>query len=384
MKKILVLLLCSLFFVANSYTNATSLTTQYDNKEKNIAALIAIINMLLLDDSTIEPIGPISAVEFASVSPPSYEQLMSICEDIIRLKPDLLQDESALAREIFDRVKEQNKIDVQGKNENIVSHSIFDLADRLTIDEWKVVLINPIDSCNSITTVKISLDSAKGNFPCDQKYGHENTKSDAFRHAYWNALMTKYSNFDFADKLSTAHESGSTTESATRMDLHNNKFGRELAKKYPEATEEQLLQLILQQKYIYIKDMKEIPANTKGLIYFENQEKYDGAMTGYLTNPDSGGPWDITLDMSQCGDIIRGQYTITRGSSLQKRRYTGSIDEANLLMKIDVAYPYDFENPAGVVPCQNMKMNLTANVNSLIGNWTSTNCSLGGEVNVSR
>lgn len=331
-----------------------------------------------------ESVGPISAAEFASVTPPSYRQFMIIYEDIVSTEPHLLQDETALARKIFDKVKEESTVNSRTNEKEISSRSIFDLAEILTVEEWKIIILNPIDGYNSVVTVEMSLNSAKENYPCDKGFSFENTKADAFRHAFWNALMTKYSNFDFADKFSTAHESGSTTENATLMDLHNNKIGRELAKKYPSATEAQLIELLLQKKYIYIEDMKNIPDDTDGLVYFENKEKYDGTMTGYITNPDSGGPWDATVDLNQCDNVIRGQYIITRGTSSQKRRYSGTINETDLIMNLDVAYPYEFENPEGLIPCANMKMTLSVSENSLSGNWTSSNCRLGGEVNVSR
>lgn len=52
--------------------------------------------------------------------------------------------------------------------------------------------------------------------------------SDAFRHAYWNALMTYNIDVDFAEDIATAHEYNAPQPSKT-MDLFNNQVGRDKA-----------------------------------------------------------------------------------------------------------------------------------------------------------
>ncbi|MGQ4274910.1 DUF6973 domain-containing protein [Terrihabitans sp. B22-R8] len=74
-----------------------------------------------------------------------------------------------------------------------------------------------------------------------QNDGH----ADAFRHAYWNALMTKRFGSDFAERFATAHE-GTVNNPADReaMDLHNNEIGRNIAQANPNASEEELADLV--------------------------------------------------------------------------------------------------------------------------------------------
>jgi len=329
-----------------------------------------------------DPVGPISASEFNSVQPPTYTQFVELYEEIVGLEPDLVNDEETLTIKIFNRVKELNATNARATN--ISSRSFFYTVTRLTIDEWKVILLNPVDSYNAFDTVSTSSEAAELSYPCDSTIGFEDGKADAVRHAYWNALMVRWVNPDFAEQFATAHESSSASNAASKMDLHNNKFGRDFAIKFPDATDEQILEMLLQQKFTYIENMNEIPAGIEGLVYFSNKSSYDGTMTGYITNPDSGGPWDATFDMTQCDNKIRGQYTIIRGESSQNRRYSGIIDEKNSTMSLDVAYPYTFENPEGLTACAGMKMILAVNGNSLSGYWTSTNCRLGGDVNISK
>lgn len=71
--------------------------------------------------------------------------------------------------------------------------------------------------------------------------------NDAFRHAYWNALMTSRFGEDFADAYGTAHE-GVPGNPADReaMDLYNNEVGRRIAAENPDASPEELADLVEQ------------------------------------------------------------------------------------------------------------------------------------------
>lgn len=63
--------------------------------------------------------------------------------------------------------------------------------------------------------------------------------SDAFRHAYWNALMVKHIDYSWADRWATAHEEGSDGIS-TEMDLWNNNEGRLIAANNPDDADYEL------------------------------------------------------------------------------------------------------------------------------------------------
>ncbi len=68
---------------------------------------------------------------------------------------------------------------------------------------------------------------------------------DAFRHAYWNALMTKSFGAQFTENFTTAHE-GVPGNPADReaMDLYNNGVGRRIATQNPNASDEELADLV--------------------------------------------------------------------------------------------------------------------------------------------
>lgn len=69
--------------------------------------------------------------------------------------------------------------------------------------------------------------------------------NDAFRHAYWNALLTKNFGADWTRQFTTAHE-GLPGNGAVReaMDLYNNEVGRSIAQLHPNASDAELATLV--------------------------------------------------------------------------------------------------------------------------------------------
>jgi hypothetical protein len=70
---------------------------------------------------------------------------------------------------------------------------------------------------------------------------------DAFRHALWNARMTAEYGAEWTTQFATAHE-GLPDNPATReaMDLYNNEVGRQIAMDNPDASPEELADLVQQ------------------------------------------------------------------------------------------------------------------------------------------
>lgn len=338
--------------------------------------------------ANLPAVGPISGEEFAKVAPPTFQQFMTAYEAVTTNNPGLLNDETALAKAIFSEIKRTTPTgsDERAAALSAVKLSLWDKAQKLTVEEWKLVIVSPLNGYNASTTVDLSAQTAVAKMPCDSDIDFTNGKADAVRHAYWNALMAKRTTISFAQSFGTAHESGGTnTPSASAMDLHNNAIGRSLVEKYPTATEAELLELILQQTFTLVPSGTPIPANLTGLVYITAtaQRPFDGTFTGTLTNPDSGGAWNAVFNVSQCGSVVRGNLTITRGSELQERRFTGTTTDTSHL-SLSISDPYVFENPRGLRYCSAMQSNLSGNLKMLSGNWTSFNCRLGGEISISR
>ncbi|MGI5219767.1 DUF6973 domain-containing protein [Nocardia sp. CA-290969] len=68
---------------------------------------------------------------------------------------------------------------------------------------------------------------------------------DAFRHAYWNALMAQRFGPEWTEMYGISHEkSGGNPPNREAMDLFNNQLGREIGAANPDASPEELQQLI--------------------------------------------------------------------------------------------------------------------------------------------
>ncbi|CAL9574712.1 hypothetical protein SUDANB95_04869 [Actinosynnema sp. ALI-1.44] len=76
--------------------------------------------------------------------------------------------------------------------------------------------------------------------------GQTDGVSDAFRHAYWNAMLTRVFGEEWTAKYTTAHERkpGANSQLAETMDLHNNYIGRRIAVENPHASEDELVKLV--------------------------------------------------------------------------------------------------------------------------------------------
>ena len=94
---------------------------------------------------------------------------------------------------------------------------------------------------------------------CNRLYGrlhHEDNRTNAFRHALWNYLICRYclkiagsreKSISWSKQITDLHERLSPNEGlARRMDLHNNRIGREMFLQFSGSEEKAIS--ILQQK----------------------------------------------------------------------------------------------------------------------------------------
>jgi LysM repeat protein len=141
----------------------------------------------------------------------------------------------------------------------------------------------------------------RGQFPPGQTGDDQFTRwatndghNDAFRHAYWNALMTKRFGADFTERFTLAHE-GAAGNKADReaMDLYNNEVGRRIAQANPNASERELADLV--QQAIGRGEM--VVIDRAGNLAWSDQVRYgqhgvanDSPVPGVLAPPQPNGP----------------------------------------------------------------------------------------------
>lgn len=97
-----------------------------------------------------------------------------------------------------------------------------------------------------------------------------NDNGDAFRHAYWNAMMVKHIDYSWAYDWATAHEEGAEGQPAIegKMDLYNNMMGRLIGNANKSKSDEEIADII--QEAVRNGEMKIIangnlvPTNSKG------------------------------------------------------------------------------------------------------------------------
>lgn len=353
-------------------------------------------------EAALPAVGPIPGAEFAKVPPPTFNQVITAFRAVTAANAALLNDEPALARALFDEVKRASGIAQAGAAARPFAAaataatategrartlSAFNLDSKLTLEEWKLVIRRPLDSARAAPTIEVSAQAAVDLWPCDADVDFSDGKADAFRHAYWNALMARRISPAFAELFASAHEVGSSnTPAATAMDLHNNAFGRAFAVRFAAAGESELAQLLAQQPFSFVAAGAAMPAATAALVFVSERARrpFDGRFTGTLTQPDSGpGAWAVEVDLAQCGAVLRGSLRASRNGARVERRFVGTTGGA-VAVTLTVADPQPFEPGEAQSACLGMQATLTGNEQALAGTWTSPACPQGGTIDLRR
>lgn len=119
------------------------------------------------------------------------------------------------------------------------------VTDQRTVTEKEAELLNGLGPFELNDFKNIHDDAftvADERFPSSDRNDDHN---DAFRHAYWNALMTREFGVDWAEDYATAHEQlPGNPGPREAMDLYNNEVGRNIAAANPDASPEELADLV--------------------------------------------------------------------------------------------------------------------------------------------
>lgn len=115
-------------------------------------------------------------------------------------------------------------------------------------------------------------DAAKKTYANPDQNALNDGHGDAFRHMYWNALMTQRYGAEWTENYGAAHEGlGANPPTREAMDLHNNAIGRQIAIDNPNASPEELQRLVHQR----IKEGGAIVLDPNGQIAWSNQVEVD-------------------------------------------------------------------------------------------------------------
>ena len=97
------------------------------------------------------------------------------------------------------------------------------LANRLNKKEIALAALNPYEATHVYFCTDIAETAAIDIFLAGNA---DDTNANAFKHAYWNALMSRNIGVNAAEKWATAHEYDNPNALSTEMDLINNIHGR--------------------------------------------------------------------------------------------------------------------------------------------------------------
>ncbi|WP_102144537.1 DUF6973 domain-containing protein [Mycobacterium hubeiense] len=118
---------------------------------------------------------------------------------------------------------------------------------ELTATEIRMLLTNPTKIKDVFDIKEQATAEATKRFPPPDGVREIDNQTDAFRHAYANALMTQKFGEEWTRNFTTAHEGRENNYgSSEAMDLYNNEVGRRIAVDNPNASPEELADLVQQ------------------------------------------------------------------------------------------------------------------------------------------
>lgn len=118
---------------------------------------------------------------------------------------------------------------------------------ELTATEIRMLLTSPTKVKDVFDIKERASAEAVNRFPPPDGVREIDNQTDAFRHAYANALMTQKFGEEWTRKFATAHEGRENNyASSEAMDLYNNEIGRQIAVQNPNASPEELADLVQQ------------------------------------------------------------------------------------------------------------------------------------------
>ncbi|GAB3487869.1 DUF6973 domain-containing protein [Amycolatopsis cihanbeyliensis] len=134
---------------------------------------------------------------------------------------------------------------------------------------------------------KTALHDAQNVLDGDNKNSITDGHADAFRHAYWNAMLANRFGQEWTEGYTTAHERKPDNPATSEaMDLHNNEVGRRIAAAHPDAGPDELKQHI--EKAVREGDM--VVVGQEGRLV--PSDRVEVGATGRATDPPAPGGRD--------------------------------------------------------------------------------------------
>jgi len=238
----------------------------------------------------------LSAADIARAPEFGYEQFVAAYDQVRSTEPGLNTSSNAFANKLIDRL-----VASAAAGPRVQLAGAYDTFEKLTPAEKELVLLNPLKAHKTSTAVSDAFAATAALFSADpSKYL---TRADAFRHSYWNWLISKCCTVEWATAITTAHESQAANNDDKRMDLNNNMIGRRLYTAAPNRTPAEAQAALLDYKLLWINSaMKNVTVGVDYLVYLAPKQN----MTVYDDGPSYDDIYTVSFNGTVLGDTPSG------------------------------------------------------------------------------
>lgn len=257
----------------------------------------------------------------------------SVSEGVIRSLPDFGMEDFAEAYELVaadfpqlgktsnkfaEKVIQRIKTDKANGGRLGRTEDILDTWNKLTPAERVLVLTNPLKAYRSRDAAMKAMQTTTTLFG---ENGYK-TRSDAFRHAYWNWLMSECCSIEWAIAFANAHESTTPNNDDRRMDLNNNMIGRRIYANNKSATAAEAQSALLNYPLLWINEsQRNARVGIDYLIYLHPEQ----SLTVFDDGPSYDDIYDINLNGIHLGTTPAGGSQAFKFSQLVSGEYDLSV-----------------------------------------------------------
>lgn len=247
---------------------------KYITKQKLTLSIIAIVVAVVavsccfafaptdsIGETRIVTLDKIENIDFNNLTEKKLDDIFAIGKEFIQENPDA-------SEEVVDEFLRAMMIEACENDVIDEVYSYGDLYNILTYEEKKLCVLHPFKALKVNKAKNTASAKAEEWYEGDSLWQYN---GDAFRHAYWNALMTKSIGKKYAEKFATAHESNSPDGLDKTMDLKNNTIGRDYGESNKKKSEADLAVIIRDAvsagKMVQFNAAKDalVPTNSVGL-----------------------------------------------------------------------------------------------------------------------
>ncbi|KQP12035.1 hypothetical protein ASF45_32015 [Pseudorhodoferax sp. Leaf265] len=215
-------------------------------------------------------------------------------------QPTLAQTSTEFARALVaELARLAPQATTQALPREIKASEMWDTFQSLNPEEKALVLANPVKAYLSRTATTEARTATEQTFSGSMYL----TRADAFRHSYWNWLMSKCCSVGWATAFATAHESSVANDDDKRMDLNNNMIGRRLFTSAPNSTPEAAQAALLNYKLLWVNRIrKNVTVGVDYLVYLEPSQ----TLTVFDDGPDYDDIYTVSIAGKAVGDTPQG------------------------------------------------------------------------------